>query len=206
MCALLRATWLALAAMMLSACTSALVQGEASPGAPVRPVTRLVAYVTGPDSVVASFQANIAVEAARHGLAAENALLLFPPTHAYADLEIRQGLAARSIDGVLIINVGDAGVQRQYAATIFQGRSPLSSGPAEAAIASVYGYPRQTTFAARLLDPATGRTLWGGTGLFRENKGLFSSDTGPTISESVAIVFDDLQVKGVVGPRDAGRS
>jgi hypothetical protein len=213
MCALLRATWLALAAVTLSACASALVQGEGSLEAPVRPVSRLVAYVTGPDSVVASFQANIAVEAARHGLAAENALLLFPPTHAYADLEIRQGLAARSIDSVLIINVGDAGVQRQYAGTIFQGRSPIASGPAEAAIASVYGYPRQTTFAARLLDTATGRRFWEGAGqfaenkgLFAENKGLFSFDAGPTVSESVAVLFDDLQAKGIVGSHDGGRS
>jgi hypothetical protein len=191
---------------MLSACASALVQGEGGLEAPVRPVTRLVAYVTGPDSVVSSFQANIAVEAAKRGLAAENALLLFPPTHAYADLQIRQGLAGRSIDGVLIINVGDAGVLRQYVGTIFQGRSAVSSGPAEAAIASVYGYPRQTTFAARLLDAATGRRFWEGAGQFGENKGLFSFDTGPTVSESVALVFDDLQAKGVVGPRDTGRS
>jgi hypothetical protein len=213
MCALLRATWLALAALTLSACASSLVQGEGSPEAPVQPVSRLVAYVTGPNSLVSSFQANIAVEAARHGLAAENALLLFPPTHAYADLAIRQGLATRSIDGVLIINVGDAGVQREYAGTIFQGRSPVSSGPAEAAIASVHGYPRPATFTARLLDAATGRRLWEGAGqfgdnkgLFGQNKGLFSFDAGPTVSESVAVLFDDLQAKGIVAPHDSGRS
>ena len=105
MCALVRATWSALAAMTLSVCALALVQGESSLAAPVRPVSRLVAYVTGPESLVSSFQANIAVEAARHGLAAENALVLFPPTHAYANLEIRQALAAQSIDSVLIINL-----------------------------------------------------------------------------------------------------
>jgi hypothetical protein len=190
---------------MLSACASELVQGEGSPEAPIRPVSRLAAYVTGPNSVVSSFQANIAVEAARHGLAAENALLLFPPTHAYADLEIRQGLAARSIEGLLIINIGDAGVQREYAGTIFQGRSPIVSGPGAAAVAFVHGYPRQTTFTARLLDTATGRRLWEGAGQFGE-KGFLSSGTSPTISESVAVVFDDLQTKRVVGPLDTGRS
>jgi len=191
---------------MLSACVSAWVQGEGNLEAPVRPVSRLVAYVTGPDSLVASFQANVAVEAARHGLAAENALVLFPPTRPYADQEIRQGLAVRSIDSVLIINIGDAGVQRQYAGTIFQGRTPVSTGPREATVASVYGYPRQTTFTARLLDAATGRRFWEGVGQFGDNKGFFASDTGPTISEAVAVVFDDLQAKGVVGPHDAGRS
>jgi len=199
MFATFRATSLTLAGMMLSACALASVQGEGNLGAPARQVSRLVAYVTGPDSLVASFQANVAVEAAKHGLAADNALLLFPPTHNYADSEIRQNLALRSIDSVLIINVGDFGGQREYAGTIFQGRSRVSPGAGEAAVASVNGYPRETSFSARLVDGATGRQLWEGVGQFGATS-FFPFASGPTVSESVAVLFDDLQAKGVIGP------
>jgi hypothetical protein len=175
-----RTVCVALAGIMLSAC-------------------RLVAYVAAPDALVASFQANIAVEAARHGLAADNALLLFPPTRAYAEAEIRQGLAARSIDGVLIVNVGDAGAQRQYSGTIFQGRYAGSPTAMTSAVSSVNGYPRETTFSARLLDAATGRKLWDGDGQIASG-GFAFFDNGATVADSVAALFDDLQMKGIIGP------
>ena len=66
----MRALCLVLAAVVLSGCGSALLQSEASPQLPPRPVRAIGAYVAGPDSMAASFQANIAVEAARHGLTA----------------------------------------------------------------------------------------------------------------------------------------
>jgi hypothetical protein len=200
----IRAACLALAGMMLSACALGSIQGEGSLPAPARPISRLVAYVSGPDSLAASFQANIAVEAAMHGLSAENALVLFPPRRAYADAEIRQDLAMRSIDSVLIINIGNIGVHREYAGTIFQGRSRVLSGAGEAAVASVNGYPRETTFSARLLDGASGRKLWDGVGEVGPQSGLISG--GPTVSESVGQLFDDLQTKGVIGPYDTGAS
>jgi hypothetical protein len=199
-----RAACLILAGMMLSACALGSIQGENNLQAPARPVSRLVAYVSAPDSLVPSFQANIQVEAAKHGLSAENALVLFPPTRRYADSQIRQELAVRSIDSVLIIDVGNTGVQREYAGTIFQGRSRVSSGAGEAAVASVNGYPRETMFSARLLDGATGRQLWAGTGQVGGNGFLSFGSGGPSVSDSVADLFDDLQAKGVIGPHETG--
>jgi hypothetical protein len=189
---------------MLSACALGSIQSEGSLQAPARPVSRLVAYVSGPDSLTASFQANIAVEAARRGLAAENALVLFPPARAYADSQIRQALAARSIDSVLIINIGNTGVHREYAGTIFQGRSRVLSGAGETAVASVNGDPRETTYSARLLDGASGRKLWEGVGEVGPQNSLISG--GPTVAESIEALFDDLQTKGVIGPYDTGAS
>ena len=183
---------------MLAACGPALVQSEAGPQFPPRPVGRIGAYVTGPDSLVASFQANIAVEAARHGLAAENLTLLFPPTRAYADAEIRRGLAERSIDSVMIIKIGDARGQRQYAGTFLQEASAGSSGPTAAAVASVNGYPSPTTFSARLIDAATGRKLWEGDGQIASGAfSLFAN--GTTVADSVAALFGDLQEKSLIG-------
>jgi hypothetical protein len=199
MLAAARTVCVALAGIMLCACASVLVQGEGGPQLPARPVNRLVAYVAGPDSLVASFQAYIAVEAAKRGTAADNALLLFPPTHAYAETEIRQGLAARSIDGVLIVNVGDAGVRRQYAGTIFQARSAVSPPAIASTVASVNGDPRQTTFSAELLDAATGRRLWDGDGQIASG-GFSFFENGTTVADSVAALFEDLQEKGIVGP------
>jgi hypothetical protein len=199
----IRAICLTLAGMTLSACALASLQREGNPAAPARQVSRLVAYVTGPDALVASFQANIAVEAARRGLAADNAVLLFPPTHNYADSEIRQNLAVRSIDSVLIINVGGIGVQREYAGTIFQGRSRVAPGAGEAAVASVNGYPRETGFSATLVDGATGGKLWEGVGQVPATS-FFSFGGGPPVSELVAVLFDDLQAKGIIGPSETG--
>jgi hypothetical protein len=193
-----RVVCVALAGIALSACGSAVLQSEGGPRLPARPINRLVAYVAGPDSLVASFQANIAVEAGRHGLVADNALVLFPPTRAYAEAEIQQGLAARSIDSVLIVDVGDAGVQRQYSGTIFQGGSAGSTAMTSA-VSSVNGYPRQSTFSARLLDAATGRKLWDGDGQIASG-GFAFFDNGATVADSVAALFDDLQMKGIIGP------
>lgn len=91
MFAAVRMVCVASAGITLSACASALVQGEGSPQLPARPLSSLVAYVAGPVSLVASFQADIAVEAAKRGIAADNALVLFPPTRAYAQTEISAG-------------------------------------------------------------------------------------------------------------------
>jgi len=154
--------------------------------------------VAGPDRLVASFQADIAVEAGRRGLATENASVLFPPTHAYADAEIRQGLAARSIDSVIIVKIGDAGAPRQYAGTILQERGG-SSGPAAAAVASVNGDPHPTTYSYRLVDAATGRKLWSGDGQIASGAISFLAN-GNTVEDSVSALFAELEEKGVIGP------
>jgi hypothetical protein len=102
---LLRAAVAVLVAVTLSACVTTSMQGYADRGLPARPVSRIVAYVTGPGTLVTSIQSNIRDEAAKRGIEADDALLLFPPTRTYTDAEIRKGLAARGIDGVLILNV-----------------------------------------------------------------------------------------------------
>jgi hypothetical protein len=197
-----RAVCLAWAGMVLSGCGSTVLQSEASPSPhpppSAHPVNRIAAYVAGPDRLVASFQADIAVEAGRRGLATENASVLFPPTHAYADAEIRQGLAARSIDSVMIVKIGDAGAPRQYAGTILQERGG-SSGPAAAAVASVNGDPHPTTYSYRLVDAATGRKLWAGDGQIASGAISFMAN-GNTVEDAVSALFDELQEKGVIGP------
>ena len=193
----MRAFCLALIAMALSGCGSALLQSETSPQLSPRPVRAIGAYVAGPNALAASFQANIAVEATRHGLTADNVSALFPPTRAYTNAEIRQGLAARSIDSVMIIRIGDAPGQRQYAGTILQERSVGSGGPTAAAIATVNGNPTPSTFSARLVDVASGRKLWDGEGQIASGAySLFAN--GTTVEDAVATLFDDLQDKGMI--------
>jgi hypothetical protein len=204
---LIRTVCLVLAAPMLCACGAALLQSEASPPpqAPARSVSRVAAYVAGPDKLVASFQTYIAVEAAKRGLASQNAAVLFPPTHAYADAEIRQGLAAHAIDGVMIVKIGDAPAPRQYAGTILQERSAGSSSPTAAAVSSVNGDPRPTTFSAKLIDVASGRRLWAGDGQVASG-GISYFSYGDTVEDSVAALFDDMQERGVIGPAPAAAS
>jgi hypothetical protein len=185
--------------MALSGCGSALLQSETSPQLSPRPVKAIGAYVAGPNSLAGSFQANIAIQGTRHGLTTDNISALFPPTRAYTDAEIRQGLAARSIDSVMIIRIGDAPGQRQYAGTILQERSVGSGGPTAAAIAAVNGNPNPSTFSARLVDVASGRKLWdGGEGQIASGAySLFAN--GATVEDAVAALFDDLQDKGMIG-------
>ena len=100
---------------------------------------------------------------------------------------------------MLIINVGDAAVPRQYAGTILRGRSAVPSASAAAA-SSVNGYPRATTFTARLIEPATSRNLWDGFGHV-ETGGIFTADDGSGAESAVAVIFDELQQKGIVRPQ-----
>jgi hypothetical protein len=198
MIVLARGICLALVGLVLSACGSSVVQSEGSPHLPLRPVSRIGAYVTGPEALVQGFQADIAVEAARRGLAAENVPLLFSSTRPYADAEIRQGLAAHAIDSVMIIKIGNAPGPRQYDGTILQERSPRGSGPSAAAVASVNGDPSPTTFSATLIDAASGRRLWDGNGQIAS--GAFSIfANGTTVADAVAALFGDLQEKGIIG-------
>jgi len=194
----IRAACLALAAITLSGCLTA-ETGDADRMLPPRQLNRLVAYVAGPASVASNLQMNISGEARRRGLVADNALALFPPTRSYTDADIRQALATRGIDGVLIINVGETSVPRQYAGTILRGRSAVPSASAAAA-SSVNGYPRATTFTARLIEPATSRNLWDGFGHV-ETGGIFTADDGSGAESAVAVIFDELQQKGIVRPQ-----
>lgn len=218
---LARAGSAALAVVMLSACVTTSMQGYADRELPIRPISRIVAYVAGPGPLVSSIQSSIRDEAAKRGIAADDALLLFPPTRTYTDAEIRQVLATHSIDGVLIINVGDTGVMRQYAGTILQGQytgSSLASGTATrfgntstvsvsgtsvgrmtGTATPMYRYSRQTAFTARLLESTTGRNLWVGNGQVNAG-GLLFVGNSTSASTSVIAIFDDLQQKRIIGP------
>jgi hypothetical protein len=209
------------AAISLSGCITTSMQGYADRELPAKPVSRIIAYVAGPNALVSSIQASVSEEAKKRGLVAEDALLLFPPTRTYTNAEIRQGLASIGIDGVLVINVGDTGVLQQYAGTILSGQysgsssasgtinnvgnfstvslNGASSGTMTATATPVYRYRRQTTFTARLLEPTTARNLWVGNGQVSAGGLLFVGD-GANASSSVAAIFDDLQKKGIIGP------
>lgn len=208
-------------AINLSGCITTSMQGYADRELPSKPVSRIVAYVAGPPALVSSIQSSISEEARKRGVVAQDALVLFPPTRTYTNAEIRQGLATSAIDGVLVINVGDTGVSRQYAGTIFTGQysgssdasgtinsfgnvstvslNGTSSGTMTATATPVYHYKRQTTFTARLLEPATARNLWVGNGQVNAGGLLFVGDR-TNASSSVAAIFEDLQQKGIIGP------
>jgi hypothetical protein len=170
-----------LPALCLVGCIETTMQGYADRELPAKPVSRLVAYVAGPSLLASSLQSSISEEARKRGVVAQDALLLFPPTRAYTNAEVRQGLADNAVDGVLVINVGDTGVLQQCAGTILTGEysgtptangtingfgntstvslSGVSSGTMTAAATPVYRYKRETAFTAQLLEPATSRKI-----------------------------------------------
>ncbi|WP_156937076.1 hypothetical protein [Bradyrhizobium sp. WSM2254] len=215
-----RLAFTAVAAMTLTGCITTSMQGYADRDLPSKPITRIVAYVAGPPGLASSIQATISEEGRKRGVVAEDAFALFPPTRTYTNTEIRQGLATNSIDGVLVLTVGDSGVQQQYAGTILSGQysgssvangtintfgnvssvslNGTSSGTVTATSTPVYHYRRQTAFTARLLEPSTGRNLWVGNGQVSARGSLFVGD-GANASSSVGAIFDDLQRKGVIG-------
>src|SRR5260370_19520982 len=108
-------------AFLMSGCITTAMQGYADRDLPARPIQRVAAYVVAPTALASSFQSSIAEEAAKRGIGAEDAYVLLPPTRTYNDAEIRKVLAESGVDAVLIINVGDSGVVKEYAGTFFQG-------------------------------------------------------------------------------------
>ena len=101
-------------ATLLAGCVTTSMQGYADLDRPARPVEHIA--VVAPPALVAA----LASESAKHGLIVEDGNVVVPPTRAYKDAEVRQLLAARGIDGVLVVSVtGDSGVQQQYAGRIF---------------------------------------------------------------------------------------
>jgi hypothetical protein len=216
-----RSIFLAAMAISLSGCITTSMQGYADRQLPASPVNRIIAYVAGPPPLVSSIQASISEEAKKRGVFAEDAFLLFPPTRTYTNAEIQKGLASNGINGVLVINVGDSGVVRQYAGTILSGQyfgssnangsintfgnvstlalNGTSFGTVVATATPVYGYRRKTTFTARLLQPASGRNLWVGNGQVNAG-GLLFVGNGASATSSVAAIFNDLQTKGIIGP------
>lgn len=209
-----------LAAILLSGCITTSMQGYADRDLPARPVKHIATYVVAPTALATSFQSSIAQEAAKRGIGADDAYALLPPTRSYNDAEIRKVLAESNIDAVLIVNVGDTGVIREYAGTFFQGQysgstdtsgtltrngnfsnvslTGNSSGTMTGTSTPMHRYSRQTTFNARLVDPATARNLWVGSGEVSAGGRLFVGN-GSSAASSVSAIFDDLQSKRIIG-------
>jgi hypothetical protein len=106
------------------------MQGYADRSLPARPIQRIATHVVAPTALASSFQSSIAQEAAKRGIGAEDAFSLLPPTRTYNDAEIRKVLAESNIDAVLIINVGDTGVVKEYAGTFFKRNIQVLPTPA----------------------------------------------------------------------------
>jgi hypothetical protein len=93
------------------------------------------------------------------------------------EAEIRKAMAARGVDGVLVITLtGDTGAQQQYAGTITTGNpsavgtTMYGGGMATTSMSAsgtsvstpVYRFSRAIAFEARLSDPQTSRKFWVG--------------------------------------------
>ena len=209
-----------LAAVLLSGCITTSMQGYADRDLPARPVKHIATYVVAPTALATSFQSSIAEEAGKRGIGADDAYALLPPTRTYNDAEIRKVLAESNIDAVLIINVGDTGVVREYAGTFFQGEysgstdtsgtvtrngnfsnvslTGSSSGTMTGMSTPMHRYSRQTTFKARLIEPTTARNFWVGSGEVSAGGRIFVGN-GSSAASSVSAIFDDLQSKGIIG-------
>jgi hypothetical protein len=208
-----------LSALALTGCVTTSMQGYADNTPPSHPITHIAAYVAAPIDLRDSLERSLADEANKHGVIAVDALSIFPPTRTYSNAEIRSGLAARGIDGVLVLSVGDTGVRREYAGTIFQGQSfgtytgsgtintfvntanisygGSYSGSSFGTATPIYRYRRTTRFTAKLIDPATGRILWVGGGQVNVG-GLLFVGNGTSAASSTSAIFDDLAAKGII--------
>ena len=195
------------------------MQGYADRQAPAQPVQRIVTLVNAPQALGSSIQSSVSAEAKKRGVEAQDAFVIFPPTRRYTEVEIKQELQASRIDAVLIIDVGDGGVRKEYAGTIFQASysgSTVGSGTVTAngniadisynssttgnmsgSATPVHRYSRQTQFRARLVEVSSQRTLWVGTGQVIAGGLLFVGD-GANAASSVSAIFDDLESKGVI--------
>jgi hypothetical protein len=211
----------ALIAVTASGCITTEMQGYADRQPPQRPIQRIVALVAAPTGLGASLQANIVDEAKKRGVFAEDALTVLPPTRTYSDAEVKSDLARDGIDAVLVLTIGDSGVQKEYAGTVFFGNSTTSLNAAgtatsfggttnvsmngfaqtttTATAAPTYRYSRQTTFQAKLVEAASGRTLWVSNGQVQAG-GLLFVGNGANASSTVRAIFDDLQNKGLIVP------
>jgi hypothetical protein len=207
-------------ATSLSACITTSMQGYADRNLPTQPIKHIATYVVAPTALAVSFQSSIAEQAAKRGIGAEDAYALLPPTRTYNDAEIRKVLAESGVDAVLIINVGDSGVVKEYAGTFFQGDysgssvtsgtvtsngnfanvslNGNSSGTMTGMSTPIHRYSRQTAFKARLVDPSTARNFWVGSGEVSAGGRLFVGN-GSSASSSVSAIFDDLSAKKIIG-------
>lgn len=208
-----------LTGLLLSGCITTSMQGYADRNLPARPIKHIATYVIAPVALATSFQASITEEAGKRGIGADDAYALLPPTRTYNDAEIKRVLAESDVDAVLIINVGDSGVLKEYAGTFFQGQysgstdsrgtvtrngnlsdvsmTGSSSGTMTGMSSPMHRYSRQTAFKARLVEPASGRNLWIGSGEVSAGGRLFVGN-GSSASSSASAIFDDLRAKQIL--------
>jgi hypothetical protein len=202
-------------ATMLVGCVTTSMQGYADLDRPARPVEHIA--VIAPPALIAA----LAAESPKHGAMVEDGNVIVPPTRPYKDAEIRQLLATRGVDGVLVVSVtGDTGVQQQYAGTIFSANysgtssanavvtgnmisaSGTSSGTMHGMSTPLYRYSRTVAFPARLSDPKSGRNLWVGGGQTRAGGALFMGDA-TSAQDAASAILNNLQEKGLIGTSGA---
>jgi hypothetical protein len=197
-----------IAALSLCGCVTTSMQGYADRAIPEHAATHLAALVNAPLPLSQALQASFTSQATKLGVVVDDARTIFPPTRQYADAEMKHDLAAQGVDAVLIVTVGDSGVVREYAGTVFSGTySGAVSGGAFGAsyggmsteVASpTFRYSRETKFDARLIEPTSGRTLWVGSGQVSAGGALFVGN-GTSASSAAAAIFTDMHAKGLIG-------
>jgi hypothetical protein len=202
------ASTLTLLGVALSACVTTDMQGYADRQLPQHPVQRVVALVAAPGGLASNLQTSIQQEARRHGVFSEDALNVFPPTRTYSDAEIKAELAREGIDAVLVVTVGDTGIQREYAGTVFfssgmattntMGMMSTTTGQMTTTASPQYRYHRQTNFQAKLIEASSNRVLWVGNGDV-EAGGLLFVGNGVSSNSAATAIFNDLQGKGLIG-------
>jgi hypothetical protein len=197
-------------ATVLAGCVTTSMQGYADLDRPARPIDHIA--VVAPPALVAALMA----ESQNHGILIEDGNVIVPPTRPYKDAEIRQLLATRGVDGVLVVSVtGDTGVQERYAGTIFSGNysgtssvsavrvgnmvsgTGVSSGTMNATSTPMYRYSRTVAFQARLSDPKSGRNLWVGGGQTRAGGALFMGDA-TSARDGASTILNDLREKRLI--------
>jgi hypothetical protein len=199
---------MALVAMALSACVTTDMQGYADRQLPQHPVQRMAVLIAAPAPLASNLQSSIQQEARRYGVFAEDALTVFPPTRTYSDAEIKAELAREGIDAVLVVTVGDTGIQKEYAGTVFyssgmatsnvMGMNAVTTGQMTTTASPTYHYSRQTSFQAKLMEASSGRELWVGNGDVQAS-GLLFIGNGVSSNNTATAIFNDLQSKRLIG-------
>jgi hypothetical protein len=181
---MLRGATYLLSAALLGACTQTAIEGYADRPPSARPLSHIVAYVSGPVAIVNEAQASLTTAAEKHGVILDNAFYVLPPTRPYSDADIRRDLAAHGVDGLLLIKIGKSVTIREYAGTL------LASLDAVAARGD-------SDFTARLLEPASGQSLWSGEGKVTVSGLLIIGNRSGPASVVVAIL-DELKARGLL--------
>jgi hypothetical protein len=208
MVTLSRAVGVAIAATTLFGCARTSMQGYADLERPAHPIQHIAAFA-GPALLPA-----LASEAKKQGVLCEDALTFLPPTRQYSEADIRQAMAARGVDAVLVITItGDTGAQQQYAGTVTTGNAMAvgntmyGGGMATTTVSAsgtsvstpIYRFNRAIAFDARLSDPQTSRKFWVGGGQTNAGGGglVGAISTSDTINASsiASTIFSDLRAK-----------